>query len=147
MALAGTAEYDKLVVETSEDGTTWTRICGMMNATISYTTQVDEDEIPDCDDESLPHTIVVNVRSTGVTISGEGKWAASVHEKMMQWWKQGLKKHTRVGYLDAETGDTEYVSGQAIIDSMEDSRSKGSTNGRNFSLRMATAVTFTAATT
>lgn len=142
MALATTASYSQLVVEISEDGTVWNRICGMTDATISYDTQTDEDEIPDCDDESLPHTVVRSVRSVGLTVTGEGKWSQESHEVLVQWWLTGELKRFRVGYTNATTGDVEYIDSTGTL-TMTDSRTKGQTSSRQITIQSASAIATT----
>lgn len=146
MALATTAAYSQLVIETSEDGTTWTKICGMMNARVSYETQVDEDEIPDCNDESLPFTRVRSVRNIGMTVTGEGKWAQESHETMLQWWLTSELKRFRIGYLNAAIGDVEYVASTGTL-TMEHAREKGQTVSANITIQSASAITTTDQTT
>lgn len=142
MALPTTADFDDLYVETSEDGTTWTKICGLVDFSVDYQTETDTDELPDCADESLPLTKVENVRSIGLVVQGTGKWSAEAHETLLQWWYQGLKKQCRVGYNTATSGDVEFVSGTATL-AMQDSRTKGQTASRNLTITFAGAFTLT----
>lgn len=143
MALPTTADFDDLYVEVSDDGgTTWNKICGLVDFTVDYQTQTDTDELPDCADESLPLTQVQNVRSIGLVVQGTGKWSAEGHEQLLQWWKQGLKKTCRVGYNTATSGDVEFVSGTATF-SMQDSRTKGQTVSRNVTITFAGEFTLT----
>lgn len=141
MALPTTADYEDLYVEI--DGpSSWARICGLTDFTVDYQTQTDEDEIPDCDDESLPHTRVQNVRSIGLVVQGQGKWSRESHETLLQWWKQGLKKTCRVGYASAAIGDVEFVSGTATL-AMQDARTKGQAVSRNLTITFAGEFTLT----
>lgn len=145
MAVATTSAYDKLIIETSEDGSTWAKPCGLKNFTVNFETEIDEDEIPDCDDESLPFLKERAVRSVGFSVSGEGKWASESHEVMVQWWLTGEQKRIRVGWSDAATGDVEYLQTTGIL-TFEDARNKGMSNTRNITIQSAGAITAVDAT-
>lgn len=142
MAVATTASYQQLVLETSENGTSWTRICGIKDATISYETDTEEDMIPDCDDESLPHTKVRAVTAIGMTVQGEGVWAQESHELMTQWWLTGEAKRFRIGYTNAASGDVEYISSTGTL-RMEHSRRKGVSVQASVTIESASAIATT----
>lgn len=126
MALAITEKYEELVLETSSDGgTTWTRICGLVDVEISRTANIDTAEIPDCDDESLPLAVEKQVRSIEFSLTGTGVWAQQSHEEMMDWFYSSASKDVRIGNLNAAVGDTEYEEGQGYLTNLSHSRTKG----------------------
>ena len=125
MALATTQKYEQLVLETSEDGTTWTRICGLIDVEITRTANIDSAEVPDCDDESLPLSIERQVRSVEFSASGTGVWAQESHETLMDWFYSSASKRARIGNLGAAIGDTEYETGYAYLTNLSNSRTKG----------------------
>jgi predicted secreted protein len=127
MTAAVTAKYEELYLEvefTASSGT-YTKVCGLTDLTISYTNNVETTEVPDCDDESLPHTVERAVKSNEWSASGAGVWAQTSHENMFQWWKGGAAKNVRIGYTKASVGDVELVAGAAILASLEHARAKG----------------------
>jgi len=112
MARAVTTKYEELILEvefTPASGT-YLAVCGMTDASVTRSSNVDESEIPDCADESLPMAIERQVRSQSVSISASGVWALSSHEKMMDWWYGGatLSARWRNSKVEADgaTGDT-----------------------------------------
>lgn len=125
MADAITAKYEELVLEISDDGSTWTRICGLIDVEITRTSNVDTAEVPDCDDESLPLSLEKQVRSVEISASGTGVWAQQSHEEMMDWWYSSAAKHCRIGNLNAAVGDTEYETGMALLTNLSNARTKG----------------------
>lgn len=125
MAKAVTQQFEELVLETSSDGSTWARICGLVDVEVTRTTNLDTAEVPDCDDESLPLQVEREVRSIEVSASGTGVWAQSSHETLMDWFYGGASRHVRLGNLNAAVGDTEYETGMAFLTSLSNTRTKG----------------------
>lgn len=126
MTEATIAKYQQHVLEISlDDGTTWARICGITNFSDQFQAVVTEDQIPDCDDESKPHTVTREVQSVDLTVNADAKWAQESHNTLLDWMIGGEPLPTRVGYLNAAVGDTEYVSGTAILQNMTRRRQKG----------------------
>ena len=126
MAAPITEKFEQMVLETSDNGTTWTRICGLVGVTITRTAQFDSTEVPaDCDDESLPLKVERAIRTIEVTVSAEGVWASQSHEMMQDWFYSGAPRQVRVGHLNAAVGDTEYESGLALLTTLTNQRTKG----------------------
>jgi hypothetical protein len=126
MAATIEQKFEELVLEISDDGTMWARICGLVGVTVTRQAQTDSTEIPaDCDDESLPLRVDRAVRSIEVSVSGEGVWAQQSHGKMMDWFYSGQAKYARIGNLNAAVGDTEYESGKAFLTQLTNQRTKG----------------------
>lgn len=131
MARATTAKYEEFVLEVDFTGgtSTYTAICGLTDASISRTSNIDTTEVPDCSDESLPMAIERSVRSQEVTVSATGVWSLESHEKMLDWWSGGATLSTRIRHVkvvdDGVTGDTTHETGPALLVSINNSRSKG----------------------
>lgn len=126
MAQATTEKFEEMVLEVSSDsGSTWTRPCGLIDVTVTRSASVDTAEIPDCDDESKPLSIEKQIRAIEVSVSGTGVWAQESHETMMDWFYSAASLDCRVGNLKADTGDTEYETGEALLTSLTHSRTKG----------------------
>lgn len=126
MTKAVTAKFEELVleVETSTPGT-YAKICGLIDVEISRTANITTTEVPDCDDESLPHYMEKAVSSIDVKASATGVWARSSHEMIMAWFYSGQSKNVRIGNLAASVGDTEYETGPAFLASLTNARAKG----------------------
>lgn len=126
-AYAETEKYEEMIldVEFTASSGVYTAICGLSDVTISRTANVDEDEIPPCDDESLPMSVDVNVRSVTVSVSASGKWAKSSQGYLKDWLYSGAPLNIRLRDTAANNGDTEIESGPALITSLNNTRTKG----------------------
>lgn len=126
MVKAITEKFEELVleVETSTPGT-YARICGLIGVDVTRATQVDSEEVPDCDDESLPLATEKQVRSLDVSVSGTGVWAQQSHEMLLDWYYSSATKNIRIGNTNAASGDTEYEQGPALLTSLGQARTKG----------------------
>ena len=126
MALPTTEAFDEMVLEHSSDGgTTYTKLCGMTDVTVTRSSTIDTTELQDCDDESLPLSISKAVRSVEVSVSGTGVWAQESHETLSDWFYLSTLDYVRVGHTKAASGDTEYEYGPAVLASLNNSRTKG----------------------
>ncbi len=125
MAVATTQKFEELVLETSEDGTTWTKICGLIDVTISRTANMDTAEVPDCADESLPLSLEKQVRSIEVSVSGSGVWAQESHGTLIDWFYSSASKRVRISNTLAAIGETEIESGYAYLTNLTNARTKG----------------------
>lgn len=139
MAKAITEKYEELIldVETDPIGApgVYAALCGMTDVTITRTSNVDETEVPDCDDESLPVSIEVAVRSQTVTVDATGVWARTSNKVMMDWWRAGSTRNIRVRNTAAASGDPETESGPALLVTMTDARTKGQKVTREINIR------------
>lgn len=125
MADANTEKYEEMVLEVEGAPDVFARICGMKGVTVNRSTELDSDEIPDCDDESKPFSVEKEVRSLTVTVSGSGVWAQQSHGMLMDWFYSGASKKIRLGNLNAAVGATEYETGPAFLKSLNNQRTKG----------------------
>lgn len=63
---------------------TFIRPCGLNNHTVTFTKNMQEVNVPDCDDPELPAWIERGVESLDFSASGEGILAA---EALPRWWE------------------------------------------------------------
>lgn len=103
----------------------WAKICGLTSRTVTRTNTMQQTEVPDCDDESLPTSIEKSTQSSEVTIAGTGVWAAQNHGFMMSWWRGGQVQNIRVGNLKALTGDPLYEEGPAFLTQLNNTAARG----------------------
>ncbi|MCV2877611.1 phage tail protein [Sedimentimonas flavescens] len=127
MAAPVTQKFEQMTLEISEDGgTIWKKICGIVGVTVTRSTNYDSTEVPaDCDDESLALVVEKQPRSKEVSVSGEGSWAQSSHELVMDWFYGGTTLKCRIGNQNAASGDTQYETGDAYLSSLTNQRTKG----------------------
>lgn len=128
MSAADTMSYDELVLEVEfvPDSGSYSRICGVTGVSITRSTNVTTTEVPDCDDETQPHSVKRTVRSVEVTASGTGVWAKSSHHKMLNWFYNALKLNARLRNLkmeaEGDTGEAYVESGPAILTTLSNER-------------------------
>ena len=79
MAKAATQSFAQMVLEVEFTTGTWSKVCGLIDVTITRTANVDTTETPDCADETLPLYVEREVRSLEVTVSASGTWALASH--------------------------------------------------------------------
>ena len=125
MAVATTQSFDQMVLETSEDGTTWTKICGIVDVTVTRSANMDSAEVPDCDDESLPLSLEKSVRSVEVSASGTGVWAQESQDLLKDWFYSSASKRARISDTNASSGESEIESGFAFLTNFTTGRTKG----------------------
>ncbi|MGL4311240.1 MAG: phage tail tube protein [Paracoccaceae bacterium] len=126
MARAITEKYEEMIleVETITPGT-YAKICGITDVTITRTANFDTNEIPDCDDESLPLALEKSVRSIDVKISGTGVWAQTSNKVLSDWFYSSAAKNIRLRNTKASVGDPETEAGPALLTALNNSRTKG----------------------
>lgn len=126
MVKATTGKFSSLKVEISTDGgTVWISPCGLIDFKVNREAQVDEAEVPDCDDDDLPLYKEREVRAVDMSVSGTGVWSRESHQLMLDWFKNGTKYDCRIGYLNAAPGDTQYERGFAMLTTWNHERQKG----------------------
>lgn len=127
MARATTANFHQMVLEVewiAESGT-FAKVCGITGRGINRQHNMQTSEVPDCDDESLPAAVERAVQSSEVTVSGTAIWAKESHENLLDWWYSGQTKVIRIQHVNAESGDTEYETGPAYLQSLSNQADRG----------------------
>ena len=127
MARATTENFSQMIVEVEwvASSGTYAKVCGLTSRGINRQSNMSSNEVPDCDDETLPAAVEKAVQSQEVTISGSGVWASESHGKMMDWFYSGATKNVRVQNVNAEVGDTEYETGPAYLTQLSNSVERG----------------------
>lgn len=129
MALAVTEKFEELVLAVEFDPIgspgVYSSVCGLVDVTITRSAQVDQVEIPDCDDESLPLSIEKQVRSVDVSVSGTGVWAQQSHGNIMDWFYSSATLNAQIQNVAASIGDTELETGPALLVNLSHTRTKG----------------------
>ncbi len=136
MVKATTERFDELVleIESSTPGV-FTRICGIVDVNVTRTANIATSEVPDCDDETLPHQIEKEVTSIDVSVSGSGVWAQQSWGTLSDWFYSGASKNVRVVNARAAVGDTEIESGPALLETLNQGRAKGAKVSNEISIQ------------
>jgi hypothetical protein len=103
----------------------WAKVCGITSRTVNRTTTMQQTEVPDCADETLPNSIEKSVQSQEETIAGTGVWAAESHGLVLNWWRTGTRKSIRVGNIKALAGTPKYEYGPAYLTQVNNVAEKG----------------------
>jgi hypothetical protein len=99
----------KILVGDGEESETFTQLCLVnLSRSMSFTNNMQDDEIPDCTDVTKPAGIKREVRSKDFEISGEGKLHVTNLATVLEWWNTGEARNIR-----AEVG-TSSNGGQRI---------------------------------
>ncbi len=127
MARATTANFHQMVLEVEwvASSGTYAKVCGLTGRGINRQHNMQTSEVPDCTDESLPAAVERAVQSSEVTVSGTGIWSAESHGLLLDWWYSGATKNIRIQHVNAEAGDTEYESGPAYLQSINNQADRG----------------------
>jgi len=127
MTRATTANFHQMVLEVEWVASSgiYAKVCGLTGRGINRQHNMQTSEVPDCDDESLPAAVERAVQSSEVTVSGTGIWSAESHGKLLDWWYSGATKNIRITHVLAASGDTEYESGAAYLQSINNQAEKG----------------------
>lgn len=136
MAVATTQEFEELVLEVGNESSpeSWSKLCGLIDVTITRTSNLDTAEVPDCADESLPLSLEKSVRSIEISVSATGVWASESSETFIDWFYLSQRKHIRIGNTAAASGDTVYETGYAYLESLGDARTKGQKVSRQIAI-------------
>lgn len=138
MARAITEKFEEMIldVEWTTGSGVYAPICGMVDVTITRTSNIDSAEIPDCDQEDLPLAIEKQVRSQEISISATGVWAQTSQSLLKEWWRSGATKNIRIRDTNAANGDIEIESGPALLASLTNTRTKGQKVSSEIELQM-----------
>lgn len=146
MTYADTAKFSQTAVEVETDTPgTYAIICGITTRGVDRTSNMNSNEVPDCDDEDLPNEVQKDVQSQEVTISGSGLWSSQSHGTMMDWWYSGQSKNVRIHHVKAAVGDTEYETGPAYLTKLSNAVTKGQRTTADVSIEFDGIPTRTAA--
>lgn len=146
MTRATTENFEQLTleIETATPGT-FAKIIGIVDVKVTRKANTDSTEVPDATDESKPLTIVKQVRSLEVTLTGSGTWSQESHAMMYNWLISGEPKNVKVTHVNALTGDPSIESGPAILTQLDNERQKAKLVSADITIEFADAVTTTAA--
>lgn len=109
----------KILVGDGEAEEAFTQLCLVnLSRSMTFTNNMQDDEIPDCTDVTKPAGIKREVRSTDFEISGEGKLHVTNLALMLAWWKNAEKKNIRAEVGAVGTGG-QRISGSFYLSSFE----------------------------
>lgn len=135
MVKAITEKFHEMVIEVSDDGIAWERPGAFIDVTVQRTANIDQTEVPDFDDASLPLNVEQEVRSIEVSATGTGVWAQQSHGMINDWLYSAQTKQARIGHLNAAVGDTQYETGPALLVALGEEVSDGQVVRQSVELR------------
>lgn len=91
------------------DPEVFTKSCMLnMERSLEFTTNSEEDQLPDCDDDEKPVQVVRQPLSKDMQVSGMGKVSAGTdpgaYADWIDWWDTGEKKNVEVKTGDDSNG-------------------------------------------
>ena len=100
-------------------------VCGLTSKGIQRAATTQSTVVPDCANEDAPAFEEKAVDSLAISVSGSGVWAAENHKVFIDWFYSGLPKNIQVRNVKAETGDTEFEEGPALLTQLNNSVDRG----------------------
>lgn len=99
MAKPKTASWSKLIIQVG-DGATPTEVftaqCGLTSKGISFSGDVNDVSVPDCDDPDAPAWAERTVATKSATVSGDGVLATDHREDWDEWFQSGVARNCRI---------------------------------------------------
>ncbi len=127
MARPTTEKFSEFQILVGDGGSpeTFAVVCGLTSKGIQRSANVNSVVVPDCESEDAPAFEEKAVNSLSISVSGSGVWAAENHGTFMAWFYSGLPKNIRVRNVQADSGDTEYEEGPALLTQLNNSVERG----------------------
>lgn len=130
MSLTDTTKSDDMILEIEDDPVgspnVFNAICGIQQFEVERITNMEEDEIEDCDTPSNPLEIARQTRSQGVTVKGEGYFSRRSFTMAYNWWKGGTTLRARIRNADmfanGASGDVYQETGNAYLVMLKNER-------------------------
>ena len=115
------APFDQVRILVGDGATpeVFTQLCLVnLSRSMTFTNNMQDDEIPDCTDVTKPARIKREVRSRDFEISGEGKLHLTNLVTMLDWWEDGVTKNIRAEVGGSGNGGRR-ISGAFFLSSFE----------------------------
>lgn len=102
MAKAKTARFGEIVIEienapeTDLEAGDWSKPCGVRTKGYNRTNNLDETEVPDCDDEDLPADVERDIRSRSAEITLAGALDKEDLDLWDEWEADGSTRRVRI---------------------------------------------------
>ena len=130
MAKPITQKFENLAIEVETDPVgapgTFVKVCGMIDANVTRTANIDTAEVPaSCDDEILPLSVEKQVRSIDVSVSGTGVYAAGSDAWLKKWFYSGQPLNVRITNEKALSGEAMVETAPALLANLSNGRQKG----------------------
>lgn len=115
-----------IYLESTTTAGQYTRPCGLTSHTVTFTKNMQEVQVPDCDDPELPSWIERGVESLDFSASGSGVLAA---EAVDDWWEafnttESINARVYIGKPD-DTTNGRYWAGKVHVNNFEVSGERG----------------------
>lgn len=127
MTLPITASFDELLIEVGNGANpeVFTKKCGLTQKSTSITAATASSEVPDCDDESLPSTVLNSVKSVSEEITGSGILPATDYAYWRAWALSGAQKNVRLTIAKPQANGGGYWITPYVLSSFKNAVSKG----------------------
>lgn len=115
-----------IYLEDPDNAGTFIKPCGLTSHTVTFTKNMQEVQVPDCDDPDLPSWIERGVESLDFSANGSGVLAA---EALPEWWgafnqTESINARAYVG-KPTDTTNGYYWAGKVHVNNFEVSGERG----------------------
>lgn len=116
MAVPALHKRGDIVVMTAFDSpSTFVNFCGATGISLNIENAVSETQVGDCDDWSLPIQTIAAYGAQTVNMTINAQLAKSNRDKLLRWAKDQLIVPIRVHFVDAASGEVEYIDGMGML--------------------------------
>ncbi|NNM75058.1 phage tail tube protein [Enterovirga aerilata] len=147
MAQATTRSFAgyKILLEDATSPATYVAPCGFTERSVRFTKEVNDVNVPSCDDEDAASWVERDIVSKSVTVSGNGVMSLEAEPRWLAVWQSDLPFNVRIeksGNLAAGGG---YWLGKFHLTSMEEGAVKGNRVTKSIEMVSTGAVVWTPA--
>ncbi|MFG6083920.1 hypothetical protein ACEUZ9_000155 [Paracoccus litorisediminis] len=96
----------------------FTNFCGADGVTLTIDNAIQETQVGDCDDWTLPIQTQLAYGAQSVSMTVNAQLAKSNRDKLLRWSKDQLVVPIRIHIVDAPTGEVEYIDGEGMLPSL-----------------------------
>ena len=97
---------------------TFTNFCGANGVSLTIDNAIQETQVGDCDDWTLPIQTQLAYGAQSVAMTVNAQLAKSNRDRLLRWAKDQLTLPIRIHIVDAATGEVEYIDGDGMLPSL-----------------------------
>jgi|GEM_PF-2000322 len=110
-----------IIVMVAWDSTTplvFTNFCGANGVTLTIDNAIQETQVADCEDWSLPVQTQLAYGAQSVAMTINAQLAKSNRDKLLRWAKGQLTVPIRIHIVEAAATEVEYIDGEGMLPSL-----------------------------
>lgn len=95
--------------------TVWTNFCGATGISLNIENAVNETNVGDCEDWTLPIQTVRDYGAQSVSMTINAQLARSNRDRLLRWAHGQLVLPVRTHFVNAIAGEVRYIDGRAML--------------------------------